>query len=113
MCRAGIRRRHSTGYWFHLRERLEREFVSLQMVGLALRVDEGAGGVRIDGSVFAAQFEEHEFGAVVELDAEPVPAGLIGSELFGEPFVIHPCGAVDGVSQFDRAGDLAASGNDT
>ena len=47
-------------------------------------------------AVGVAQLEEHQFGAGVELHAEPVPALLIGFQLVGEPLVVHPRGAGDG-----------------
>ncbi len=63
---------------------------------MPFRVDERAGRIQVNRAIFAAQFEEHQFGAVVQLHAEPVPANLIRAELFGEPFVVHPGAASHG-----------------
>ena len=53
----------------------------------SIKVPEEYGSMR---AVLAAQFEQHQFRLIVELNAEPVPSDLIRGELFGEPFVIHP-----------------------
>src|SRR5579883_1412861 len=46
---------------------------------------------RKDGSIDPfSNAEEHQLAAVVELKAEPIPAGLFGGHLVGEEFVVHP-----------------------
>ena len=46
----------------------------LQVAGAALGVDEGAGGGRVHRAVLMAQEIEHHLPAVIQLEAEPVPA---------------------------------------
>src|SRR6202789_4054136 len=43
----------------------------------------------IDRAILAANTEKHQFGIVVELQAEPIPSNLFGMELLREEFVIH------------------------
>jgi len=42
----------------------------------------------------SGESDEHQFRVVIQLDAQPVPAGLIFIELFRKEFVIHPRDAV-------------------
>src|SRR3954471_16898575 len=51
--------------------------------------------MRIGLAIFTTEFEQHQFGPVIQLNAEPVPTRLIAGELLGEPFVIHPSAALD------------------
>ena len=60
-------------------------------MGRAARgVHERAGRERVGVPVDAAQAVQHQLGAVVELQAEPVPARLLGRQLVGEELVVHP-----------------------
>jgi len=53
--------------------------------------------VRINAAVFAPQPEQHQLRPVVELQAEPIPAGLVRLQLMREKLVIHPTQAVNPV----------------
>jgi len=57
--------------------------------------DEGAGTVHIDRAVATAQAIEHELTAIGELQAKPVPAGLIRGEPAAAPFAVEPCQTVN------------------
>ena len=63
----------------------------------AFRIHVSAGRVRIDGPVLASNPEQHQFGPVVELQTEPIPAHLIRLQLVGEELMVHPTQAVDRV----------------
>src|SRR5260221_14778840 len=60
------------------------------MCSAASRIDKRSRRVRIDRTVLATNAEEHELGLILELNAEPVPAGLVGFQLIGEKLVVHP-----------------------
>ena len=50
----------------------------------------GANGGSIHRAILPPELVNHEFRPIVELDAEPVPSRLAGSELIRRPFVIEP-----------------------
>ena len=50
----------------------------------------GPSRVRIGCPILSPQAEKHQFGAVGELQAEPVPTGVACFKLMGEKLVIHP-----------------------
>src|SRR5216684_7313610 len=78
--------------WTHPRRarRLQCEFVSAQMLGLPMCIHERSRRIWIDRTVLAANVEQHQFAVVMELDAHPVPAHLVGFELVREKFMVHP-----------------------
>ena len=55
-----------------------------------VRVHEGAEGVGTVVALRVADAEQHQVGAVVELDAHPVPADLDFHQVVREELVIHP-----------------------
>ena len=71
-------------------ERLQNRVVRSQVRGFTLGVDVGARGEWIERAILPANMKEHQFRAVLELEAEPIPADLVGFELMSEEFVIHP-----------------------
>ena len=89
MFRDGIWILHWTGYFCQYEIGVELEVLISQMVGFvaSMNVPEEYGSIEPS---LLAQFEEHQLGVVVQLNAEPVPADLIGGQLFGEPLVVHP-----------------------
>src|SRR6266436_5935882 len=70
--------------------RLQREVSRAQMRRLSICIHVRAGRVRINGAVLAANVKEHHLRVVLELEAQPVPAGLAGFELMREEFMVHP-----------------------
>ncbi len=60
------------------------------MRSLSICIHVRAGRVRINGTVLAANVKEHHLCVVLELEAQPVPAGLAGFELMREEFMVHP-----------------------
>src|ERR1019366_2395825 len=72
-----------------------REIIDRQVKGASLRVLISPGREGIGGAVFTSQPEEHDFRAIVQLQAEPIPSGLIRFELMREKLMIHPTGALD------------------
>src|ERR1700674_1436254 len=69
--------------------RLQREVSRAQMRRLSICIDVRAGRVRINRTVLAANVKEHHLRVVLELEAQPVPAGLAGFELMREEFMVH------------------------
>ena len=70
-----------------------------------------SGRVGINRTVFASNVKEHQLRIVRELQAQPVPASLVGLELVREEFMVHPTGAAHFkflLAQFDRTGSRKA-----
>ncbi len=72
--------------------RFEAEITRAQMRRLSVGIYVSAGGVRINRAILAANVKEHHFRLVIELEAQPIPAGLVGFKLMGEEFMVHPTG---------------------
>src|SRR5918992_3579336 len=60
------------------------------MFGRAIAIDERAAGIWIDRSVFVPNQIEHEFGVIIEVDAEPIPPDLVFAQLIAAELVVHP-----------------------
>src|SRR5216684_1598558 len=89
-----------------LSERLQRKITRAQMRRPALRVHVSPGRVGINRTVRTANVKEHELGVIGELEAQPIPARLIGLKLVSKELVVHPAGAAHFealAAQFDRA----------
>src|SRR6266567_326809 len=89
-----------------LTERLQRKITEAQVRRPALRVHVSPAGVGINGTVCTANVKEHELGVIGELEAQPIPARLIGLKLVSKELVVHPAGAAHFealAAQLDRA----------
>src|SRR5215216_2380097 len=62
---------------------------------MAIRMDEGPAGRRIDSAILPAQEIHHQLAAAVELDAKPIPADLPLAEIAGAELMVHPTDAGD------------------
>src|SRR5438105_8367048 len=61
-----------------------------KMLGCDVGAYQCATRICIDRTVFAAHEIEHQFGLVIELNAEPIPTDLIFAQLVAAELVIHP-----------------------
>src|SRR5689334_9878538 len=64
--------------------------LKIKMPSCPIAVYQSAARVGIDRTVLSAHEIEHDFGIVVELKTEPIPADLIRAELIAAELVIHP-----------------------
>src|SRR3974390_1090038 len=60
------------------------------MCRMALRIHESARRERIGRTVFLAHPVQHQFGAIIQLRADPIPTRLVRRQLLGEKLMIHP-----------------------
>ncbi|CAH0315977.1 hypothetical protein SRABI111_05330 [Pseudomonas carnis] len=65
----------------------------MQGLGVALGVDPGAGEVTV--AVFLPHAKQHQLRAAVQMQGEPVPAGLAGGKGLAAPFAVEPGWAAD------------------
>src|SRR5215469_5065571 len=53
--------------------------------------DQGPSRMRIHGTIGSSNLQEHKVPAVIELNREPIPAGLVRVEKAAAELVVHPC----------------------
>src|SRR4051812_34530599 len=71
-------------------ERLELKILALQVSGSPVGRDVSSRRVGVTSASDLSQLEQHQLRTRIQLDAEPVPALLIGLQLVREPLVVHP-----------------------
>src|SRR5262249_12381077 len=67
-----------------------REIGKTKWSGLRVRANQSTAGIGVNAPIAVAHAVQHEFGSVVQLDAEPIPSRLLLGELFRSEFMVNP-----------------------
>src|SRR5215467_4072060 len=56
----------------------------------SIKAHQRTARMRIDGTIGSSNLQEHQIAAVIELNREPIPAGLAGLEKVAAELMVHP-----------------------